>query len=86
MLTRRLLVHVSLLKITFPVFQESKDNLAALEWSADSSCFHFELNEKKGVSHLGLPFNPSVLSRTVNILFSSPSNCSDSGGITSSAG
>lgn len=58
------------------LLQEETDNLAALEWkTAQDSCFHFELNEKQGVAHLELPFDPSVLARTVNILFTNPKDC-----------
>ena len=50
--------------------QEYIDNLAALKWNSTlSPCYHFELNEIKGVNHLLLPLNPTVLQKVVSIVF-----------------
>ena len=60
--------------------QEATDNLSVLEWNTtQDSCFHFELNEEKGVAHLTLPLNSNVLQKTVSILFTAPKNCSQAG-------
>lgn len=53
--------------------QEYIDNLAALKWNATlSPCYHYELNEIKGVNHLLLPLNPTVLQKVTNIVYSNP--------------
>ena len=63
--------------------QEATDNLSVLEWNTtQDSCFHFELNEEAGAAHLTLPLNPSVLQRTVSILFTAPKDCSQAAGAT----
>ncbi|KAK9838584.1 hypothetical protein WJX84_005037, partial [Apatococcus fuscideae] len=53
--------------------QEYIDNLAALEWNAKlSPCYHYELNEIKGVEHVMLTSNPAVLQKIANIMFTNP--------------
>ncbi|KAK9790512.1 hypothetical protein WJX73_002664 [Symbiochloris irregularis] len=64
--------------------QENRDNEWPLTWQSEMDpCQHFELNREEGAQHLTLPFHPSVLKRTVQILYSAPAAC---GGVAEAPG
>ena len=53
--------------------QEYIDNLSALDWNNTlPPCYHFELNEIKGVQHDMLPLDPDVIGAISQIIFTDP--------------
>lgn len=57
--------------------QEDIDNKSPLLWQGrQASCFHFELNEMEGSTHLGIPFAWRVLYRLAQIVYTGPEDCS----------